>query len=83
MTMPEPYSKDGDKRKAGDLANIRFQNISIAAPSVLNEPQILWGQADARISNLIFENLTVAGKPVRDASFFKTNAFVDKLIFAP
>jgi hypothetical protein len=50
---------------------------------VLNEPQILWGQADARISNLVFENLTLAGKPVLDASFFKTNEFVDKLIFTP
>ena len=83
MTMPEPYSKNGDKRKAGDVSGIRFQNISIAALSVLNEPQILWGQADARISNLVFENLTLAGKPVLDASFFKTNEFVDKLIFTP
>jgi hypothetical protein len=83
MAMPEPYSKDGEKRKAGDLSGIRFQNISIAAPSVLGEPQLLWGQADARISNLIFENLTLDGKRVSDASFFKTNEFVDTLIFTP
>jgi len=43
----------------------------------------LWGQADARIRNLTFENLTLAGKPVRDSEFFKTNEFVDGLIFAP
>ena len=83
MTMPTPYSKDGEQRAAGDLSGILFQNISIAAPSVLGEPQILWGQADARIRNLTFENLTLAGKPVRDPRFFKTNEFVDGLIFAP
>ena len=81
--MPEPYAKKGKKRAAGDLSGILFQNISIAAPSVLGEPQILWGQADAHIRNLTFENLTLAGKPVRDSEFFKTNEFVDGLIFAP
>jgi hypothetical protein len=81
MTVPKPYSKDGRKCAAGDLSGILFQNISIAAPSVLGEPQILWGQADARIRNLTFENLTLAGKPVRDSSFFKTNEFVDGLRF--
>ena len=64
MTMPEPYSKDAEKRKAGDLSGIHFENISIAAPSVLGEPQILHGQADARIRNLTFDNFTMAGKPV-------------------
>ena len=65
------------------LAGILFQNISIAAPSVLGEPQMLWGQADSRIRNLTFENLTLAGKPVRDSSFFKSTEFVDGLLFAP
>ena len=63
------------------MSGIHFQNISIAAPSVLGEPQILWGQADARIRNLTFENLTLAGKSVRDAEFFKTNEFVDGINF--
>jgi hypothetical protein len=82
MTVPKPYS-DGAKGGAGDLTGILFQNISIAAPSVLGEPQLLWGQPDARIRDLTFENLTIAGKPVRDAAIFKTNEFVDGLIFAP
>ena len=56
---------------------------SIAAPSVLGEPQILWDQAGARIRNLTFENLTLAEKPVRDPEFLKTNVFVDGLVFAP
>ncbi len=83
MTMPEPYSKQAGKREAGDLSGILFQNISIAAPSVLGEPQILHGQADARIRNLTFENLTLDGKPVTGAQFFKANEFVDGLHFKP
>lgn len=83
MTVPPPYAKNGSTADAGNLSGILFQNISIAAPSVLGEPQMLWGQADARIRNLTFENLTVGGKPVRDAAFFKANEFVDGLFFAP
>lgn len=83
MTMPEPYSKKAEKRGAGDLSDVLFQNIDIAAPSVLDEPQMLWGQADARIRNVTFENLRVAGKPVRDPGFFKTNEFVDGVILKP
>jgi len=81
MTVPEPYG-DG-KRGPGDLSGILFQNISIAAPSVIAEPQLLWGQSDARIRNLTFENLTLGGKPVRNADFFKTNEFVEELSFPP
>ena len=83
MTVPKPYSKADEKEAAGDLSGILFQNIAIAAPSVLGEPQILWGQPDARIRNLTFDNLTLAGKPVRGAAFFTTNEFVDGLNFGP
>lgn len=81
MTVPEPYSKKAEKRGPGDLSGLLFQNVSIAATGVLGEPQLLWGQADARIRNLTFENLTVAGQPVLDPAFFKTNKFVDGLRF--
>ncbi len=50
-----------------------FCQFSHTAPSV----------PDARIRDLTFENLTLGGKPVRDAGFFKTNEFVDGLIFSP
>ena len=83
MTVPPPYSKNGEKSSVGDVSGVRFQNISIVALSVLGEPQMLWGQAAARIRNLTFENLTVAGKPVRSVEFFKTNEFVDGLNFPP
>lgn len=62
---------------------VLFQNISIAAPSVLGEPQLLWGQPHARIRNLTFENLMIGSKPVKTPDFFKTNEFVERLIFAP
>jgi hypothetical protein len=45
MTVPPPYSKSADRRGPGDLSGVLFQNISIAAPSVLGEPQLLWGAA--------------------------------------
>lgn len=82
MTVPKPYSKEAAPGAAGDLSGIHFQNIAIAAPSVLKEPQLLWGQSDARIRYLTFENLTLSGKPVHDSTFFKTNEFVGGLIFA-
>jgi hypothetical protein len=50
---------------------------------VLDEPQLLWGQPDGRIGNLRFENLTLAGKPVRDPAFFKANEFVDAPVLEP
>ena len=83
MTMPEPYSKDAESREPGDLAGLVFENIAIAAPGVLGEPQMLWGKPGARIRDIIFKNLTIGGKPVRDASFFKTNDFVESLNFPP
>jgi hypothetical protein len=83
MTVPEPYSKNPEKRGPGDLSGVLFQNIAIAAPSVLGEPQLLWGQADARIRNLSFQNLTLGGKRVADADFFKLNQCVEALSFSP
>ena len=79
-TVPAPYAKQSPRRGAGDVAGLRFQNISIAAPSVLGEPQILWGQPDARIRQLTIENLTLGGVPVVDPKFFQSNEWVDGLI---
>lgn len=81
MTVPKPYGDD--QHGKGDLSGVLFQNISIAAPSVLGEPQLLWGHKEASIRNLTFENLTIAGKPVSSADFFKANEFVEGLRFTP
>lgn len=83
MTTPPPYADGGRTRKPGDCAGVLFQNIAIAAPSVLGEPQLLWGQEDARIHHLTFDNLTLGGKPVTSVDFFRTNACVADLIFIP
>ena len=83
METPKPYADGNPRRKAGDLAGVLFKDIRIAAPSVLGEPQLLWGQKDARIHHLTFDNLTVGGKRIRSADFFKTNAYVTDLLFAP
>jgi hypothetical protein len=80
MTVPPPYSKSAEVAN-GDVSGILFQNISIAAPSVLGEPQLLWGHVNARIRNLTFENVTIGGKPVSSAAFFKTNEHVSGLTF--
>lgn len=83
MTVPQPYSREGEMRTAGDLAGVRFQNIAIAAPSVLGEPQLLWGHPQARIHDLTFDNLSLAGEPVRGPGFFRVNEAVGRLIFTP
>ena len=72
-----PYS-DPEKRRRdpGDLVGITFQNITIAAPSVLGEPDVLWGMEDGLIYDLVFENVTIAGEPILDIEHFYHNEFV-------
>jgi hypothetical protein len=83
METPKPYANGDRRRKPGDLAGVLFKDIRIAAPSVLDEPQLLWGHEDARIHHLTFDTLTVGGKRILSADFFKTNAFVGDLLMAP
>jgi hypothetical protein len=83
MHVPPPYAKDGNTRGPGDCANVLFQDIHIAAPSVIAEPQFLWGTSSARIHHLTFERLTVGGKAITDAAFFTTNEHVGELLFQP
>ena len=53
-----------------------FQNISITAPSILNEPEVLWGMEDGLIFDLLFDNVTIGGVNVEDVDFFQHNEFV-------
>ena len=55
---------------------ITFENITIKAPSVLEEPEVLWGMEDGLIRGLIFKNVTLAGKKIEGVEFFQTNEFV-------
>ena len=58
MEGVEPWSHpEESKRGSGNLFGILFQNISIAAPSVLGEPDVLWGMSDGLIYDLIFDTI--------------------------
>ena len=75
-----PWS-DGGTRAPGDLSGVLFQNISIAAPSVLGQPDVLWGAPDAGIDGIIFDNLTIDGGKVLSLDHFVTNAEVRNVTF--
>ena len=70
-----PYPEDR-KRGPGDIHGIVFQNISIAAHSVLGEPEMLWGMEDGLIYGLVFDNVTIGGDKVEGVEYFYRNEFV-------
>ena len=70
-----PYPEDR-KRGPGDIHGIVFQNISIAARSVLGEPEMLWGMEDGLIYGLVFDNVTIGGDKVEGVEYFYRNEFV-------
>ena len=47
-----------------------FQNISIAAPSVLDEPDILWGMSDGLIYGLIFDNVVIGNETIENIEYY-------------
>ena len=67
----QPYSDEERHRGPGDL-----YGISIAATSVLGEPDILWGMSDGLIYDLIFDNVTIGNTTIEDISHFYHNEFV-------
>jgi len=83
MQSLNPYFKGvGEvRRKPGHLSGVLFQNIDIAAPSVLGERDILWGDEGAEIKNVTFDNVTIGGEKISDASHFKHNEYVKGLVF--
>ena len=68
----------------GTLSGTRLKHPKYVEPAVSEKehgryrPIELVGTTDTRV-----EGITIAGKPVLDSKFFKTNEFVDGLIFAP
>ena len=73
---PKPVS-----RGPGDLVGVVFQNIEIAAPSILGEPNILYGGPDCKIRDLTFDNVTIGGKKLTSLSDFITNKYVENIYF--
>ena len=76
-----PYSSSSDKRQPGNLSGILFQNISIAAPSILDEPDIIWGMPGGQITNLTLDHVTIGGKEITTLDHFKHNPYVKGLRF--
>ena len=53
-----------------------FENIRVAAPSVLDEPDILWGMSDGLIYDFIFKNVTIGNETVTGIDHFMHNEYV-------
>lgn len=77
----EPYSPIDRTRTAGDLTGVLFQNIEIAAPSVLGEPDVLWGAPDAEIIDITFDNVTIGGNKIESLDHFLHNEYVREITF--
>lgn len=71
----------GQVRGDGDIVGIRFENISIAAPSILGYPETLWGNTNSLIRDCTFENVTMAGVPFTSINDFNHNEYVTNLMF--
>ena len=75
----EPWSDPEDenrKRKAGDIYGITFQNISIVAPSVLGEKEVIMGMEDGLVYGLVFDNVTIGEDTVENVDYFYHNEYV-------
>lgn len=82
MQGVEPWSDPEERQRGpGDLDGVLFQNIEIVAPSVLGEPDVLWGSSNAWIRNLTFDNVTIGGQPLVSADHFQSNEYVTNLHF--
>ena len=71
------------KRGPGDLYGIVFQNITMAASSVVDEPDILWGMPDGLIYGLIFDNVVIGNKTIENIDHFYHNEYVMDLPKVP
>jgi len=76
MEGVQPWGNPEQRRKSGDLWGIKFKDIRIAAPSVLDEPEILWGISDGLIRDLIFENVTIGNVTIDNVDQFMHNEYV-------
>ena len=56
------------------------QNITIAAPSILEEPEVLWGMPDGLIRDLIFDNVVIGGEKIVSLDQFYHNEFALPLV---
>ena len=64
------------KREPGDLHGVVFRNVTIAARSILGEPEILCGMEDGWIYDLVFDNVVIAGDVINSVEDFYHNEYV-------
>lgn len=77
-----PYGGAEHRRRGpGALSGARFEEIEITAPSVLGEPDVLWGSAQAPIEDVTFDRVTVGGRPIRGLDHFRHNESVRDIHF--
>lgn len=82
MQGVEPWSDPKErKRGPGHFSGVVFRDIEIAAPSILGEPEILWGAEDAKIKDVTFENVTIGGKKLNSIHHFHHNGHVEGILF--
>ena len=48
-------------------------------PSVLEEPEVLWGMPDGLIYDLVCDNVVIGGEKIESAEKFYHNEFVSPL----
>ena len=56
------------------------QNISIAARSILEEPEVMWGMDDGLIYDLVFDNVVIGDEKIETLDQFYHNEYVLPLI---
>ena len=66
---------------SGSPSGIRFENIRAAAPTVFGNRNTFWGDAGHEISNLIFDNVVIAGRQVTSMDEFDHNVHAFDFIF--
>ena len=77
FTGIEPWGDpDKDRRDPGDVYGVTFQNITMVAPSVMGEQEVLWGMEDGLIYGLVFDNVSIGGEKVENVDFFYHNEYV-------
>ncbi|WP_187357960.1 glycoside hydrolase family protein [Pontiella desulfatans] len=79
-----PWQKAPDYeqvRGAGDISGILFQNIEIAAHSIIGDPETLWGNTNTWLRNFTFDTVTVAGELIDDLNDFNHNEYVTNMVF--
>ena len=68
-------------REPGDITGISFKNIQAEAASIIDEPDSLWGAAEAWLRDFSFDNFTIAGQLIDNIDHFMHNEYVANMQF--